>query len=209
MANEQEKIEDLLTELDNLEHPLYEYFDRIMRHKTRHFKIDLIYISAIDRSLALTFGFTTLIRSQNFQAAAHLVRLHLDNFLRLFAMTLVDDQDDFAQKFHSGVEIRKILDRDKEPMSDGYLKRKASQKHYWIDKVYTTTSGYVHLSRQHVMNSLRFVDPEKQLIEHTVGKTDRHVPDKARIDATECMMAITDCLLNLLQNWCSEREETP
>ena len=119
--------------------------------------------------------------------------------------TLVDDKEDFAQKFHSGTEIRKILDRDKELMTDSYLKRRATEKHNWIDKVYTTTSGYVHLSRQHVMNSLRFVDLEEQLIEHTVGKTDRHVPDKAKIDAIECMEAITECVLHEVANWCNKR----
>ena len=35
-------------------------------------------------------------------------------------MTLVDDKEDFAQKFHSGTEIRKILDRDKET-NDGRI----------------------------------------------------------------------------------------
>ena len=209
MTNNQDKIEALLTDLDNMDRPLNEYFDRIVKPGTGRFKSDLLCIGVIDRSLALTYGFTTLIRTLNFQAAAHLVRLHLDNYLRLSALFLVDDPETFAKYFHEGTKISEMTDRDKKPMTDRYLKEKASLNHQWIDKVYTTTSGYVHLSPQHVMNSVRIVDPEKQLIGYMVGKTDRNVPDKAKIDATECMLEITRCVMDLLEGWCRSKEKVP
>lgn len=70
-----------------------------------------IFIHAIfNRSLSIIFDYTSLIRQQNFIAAAPLIRLHIDTLLRLSASGYVNDPHDFAMQVMDGKRINKMKD---------------------------------------------------------------------------------------------------
>lgn len=62
------------------------------------YPLDFLSNAVIDRSLKLIFGFTTLLKDENFVAAAHIVRCHLDNIIRFSAFWIVNDPHDVATK---------------------------------------------------------------------------------------------------------------
>lgn len=107
----------------------------------------------LNRSLSLIYGFDTLLTSANFVGALHLVRPHLDNYLRLSASWLVENSHDFAKDFGEGMNIRNIKDRNGKKMTDAYVKEKATAEFPWIENLYNETSGFIHFINKHIMNA--------------------------------------------------------
>lgn len=85
------------------------------------FALDFLAVAAIKRSLSNCAAFTRLVRAQNYLAAASLVRLQLDTFLRLFASYLVNDPHEFAASVLGGTGVRKLKDRSGAPMTEKHL----------------------------------------------------------------------------------------
>ncbi|WP_208734739.1 hypothetical protein, partial [Corallococcus praedator] len=119
----------------------------------------------MNRTLSLIDGYITLTRGENFLAAAHLIRPNLDNYLRFHAAWLVSDPHDFAGRIMSGEHVRKMKDKTGAKMTDAYLVSTLKDEHDWLERVYEETSGFVHLSRQHVISSLRYSERDGGVIE--------------------------------------------
>jgi hypothetical protein len=94
-----------------------------------------------------------------------------------------------------------LKDREGKKMTDRYLVDKMSIEHPWMQKVYETTSGYVHLSNTHIFNSSRLKDFEKGIIAFSISEQDRWLTDDAKLEATECMIEITEILYSYLAGW--------
>jgi hypothetical protein len=157
------------------------------------------YISGIlSRGLSLIYGFETLMRSSNFISASHLVRPHLDNYLRLYAAWIVDDPHEFTRKIWSGEAVRKLKDRDGQKMTDMYLKDKAKRDHPWIEDVYNETSAFIHFSHKHIKNATTLKSMEDRTLSTFVGKTDNNVSDESRLEAVICMIKICNCISELV-----------
>jgi len=165
------------------------------------FPLDMLEVGVINRSLSLLTGFATLIRTDNYIAAAHLARPHLDNFLRFYASWLVDNPHDFAMDIFRGIRIDKMKDRDGNLLRDSYLVEVASKEYPWMQNVYKQASGFIHLSRKHVFTSTSIKDKEESTVEFRIGKQDKYVPEESKIEAVECMIEITKCIIKLLEGW--------
>lgn len=161
------------------------------------------YISGIiTRSLSLIYGTVTLLDSKNFMAAAHLTRLHLDNYLRLFAAYISPNPNDFAMQVMDGVQVDKLLDRDKKPMKDWYLREKASKINPWVNDVYKETSGYIHFSRKHIFSATQVSKTESMVIQTYLSKYDHeNVTMSNRIEAVFGMVEISNCILQYIEGW--------
>ncbi len=160
------------------------------------------YISGIlNRSLSLIYGFETLLSSANFLSAAHLVRPHLDNFLRLFAAWLVSDSHIFATNVWKGDIIRKMKDRDGKFMTDSYLKDKATEDYPWIANVYEATSGFIHFSKKHITNATRLNDEQEATFTTFIGKVDNNVSYESKLEATIGMIEISNCIAKQVYGW--------
>ncbi len=101
-----------LAHLESSEEAFKDLSKQMMEPGQDLFPLDMLAIGVINRSLSLLTGFATLIRANNYIAAAHLTRPHLDNFLRFYAAWLVDKPHDFAMDVMKGVRIDKLKDKD-------------------------------------------------------------------------------------------------
>ncbi len=128
------EIEDELLVLENQERIIFDRAKQMLSADL--FSLDLLAVAALDRSLHLIFGFTNLIRAENFIAAAHLVRCHLDNLLRLSAAWLVDDPHDFASKILDGIRVDELVDQKGHRLKDWYLRDKLNEEYPWVKNVY-------------------------------------------------------------------------
>ena len=170
------------------------------------YPVDMLAIGVINRSLSLTYGFSTLIKSKNYIAAAHLVRPHLDNYLRFYAVWLVDNPHDFASLVLKGERIDKLKDKKGKYLRDSYLVEIATKEYPWMANVYTVTSGFIHLSKKHVFTSTKLKNSKERTAEFLVSKTDKYVPKESIIEGIECMTEISYCILNLLLGWTETKE---
>ncbi|WP_293299908.1 hypothetical protein [Pedobacter sp. UBA4863] len=159
------------------------------------------YISGVlNRSLSLIFGFETLIATSNYLSAAHLVRPHLDNYLRLSAAWLVNEPHTFATEVWKGGIIRKMKDRNGKLMTDAYLKEMAAVDHPWISDLYDGTSGFIHFSDKHIANATS-VSQEDSTLTTFIGKIDNKVSHRSRIEATIAMIEISNCIAKMVYGW--------
>jgi hypothetical protein len=195
-------LESVLLELENFER---KYFDlgKLMFEPGRVYlySMDILASAIMDRSLSLIYGFTSLIRANNFTCAAPLVRMHLDNVLRLYAAYISDDCQNFAMKVFEGVHIRNLKDRDGFKMTDKYLIDKLSKDYQWMTEVYAKTSGYIHLSNTHIFNSSRINGSKERAIAFTISREDRWLTEESKLEATNCMLEISQILFDYLSGW--------
>lgn len=112
-------------------------------------KINHYIMSIANRAIFLNRGFVTLAESNNYQTAISLMRLQLDNCLRLYAMSLYNNSGEFYKKVIGGEQIRKLKDRDGNKMTDSYLVTKIDKIFPQFKSMYEKLSGHIHFSTEH------------------------------------------------------------
>lgn len=165
------------------------------------YALDYYILGILNRSSSLIFGFETLINSSNFISAAHLVRPHLDNYLRLLAAWLVEEPHAFAKDVWMGSTIRNIKDRSGKKMTDAYLKEKASEELHWIENVYNETSGFVHFSNKHILNATTLASEKENTFKTFIGKTDNKVSYHSKLEAVIVMIEISNAILDRIYGY--------
>ena len=96
-------ISNALEHLGKYREKHFEMGDRvILADGGNLYPFDILVVATLNRSLCLLKGFIELIQARNFVAAAPLIRLQLDNSLRLSAATLVSDPHEFAMNVLKG-----------------------------------------------------------------------------------------------------------
>jgi hypothetical protein len=173
------------------------------------YKLDLLAIAVLDRSLALLRGFCDLVERRNMIAAAPLLRCQVDNGLRFFASTLVDDPHEFAVQVHRGTAIGRLKDRSGELMRDGYLVNKLTAEVPWVKSLYQRASGYVHLSEQHMFNTVGIPDNEGMTTIGITGHDGSVWTEQRYLEAIEAFNYSTSLVLELVEQWSQARGPQP
>lgn len=196
----------LIKTLDSQDQKFKDLAFRMMNAGNGIYPVDLLAVGVINRSMSLIFGFTTLIKSNNFIAATHLVRPYLDTYLRFYAVWLVENPHDFAKEVLSGKQVDKLKDRNNVFLKDSHIVEMASKNYSWVKKVYKTSSGFIHLSHKHVFTSTTITGENSQMAEFKFSRNDKYVPDESIIESLECMLEITNCIFELLIGWSETKD---
>ena len=106
--------------------------------------------SIINRAIALNRGYKLLVDNKNYITAIPLLRLQVDNCLRLFALSLVSDRKHFYEEVLKGTHIRNLTDAEGKKMNDDYLVTKIDALYPKFKELYKNTSGFVHFSNEHL-----------------------------------------------------------
>ena len=176
--------------------------DMMQAHGGAIYEFDFLVCAAINRSVALSAGFRTMIRDQNFISAGALLRLQLDTAFRVFAGFIVDKPHEFAVSVLEGKHIRNMKDRNGQRMTDHYLVSQLVKEYPWIELVYENTSGYVHLSDKHFFNTFDYADREKRSgYVLKIGSGDIDFPDEIYLEAISAFRASTQILMRYVNGW--------
>ena len=159
-------------------------------------------LTVLNRSLSLVYGFTSLVRTNNFVSAAPLVRVQIDNLLRFRAAFISNDVDAFVSEFTEGKHIRHLKDKSGNNMTDAYLRKTFSQSYDWLNELYERTSGYIHLSNVHMIHmiSVEPIDEETANGYFYVGADEKFVSDEEYLEAVEAMIRVTYFLLESISD---------
>ncbi|WP_299758957.1 hypothetical protein [uncultured Pontibacter sp.] len=194
-----EEVEGHLRSLELLESKVKHSAKVLMQSGKGIYDLDFLANAALNRTLSTINGFLLLTRANNFNCAAHLIRIHLDTFLRFAAAWLVDNPHEFARNILEGKKVSAMKDRAGVYMLDRNLKEKLSQLYPWVEKVYDEASGYIHLSDKHIFNSSALKDGGT--LAFSISSEDRFVSDASRIEATELMIEITNCICHFANEY--------
>lgn len=197
-------LEEEIKKLESKENQLLEIAKKL--NSGNFYPLDFLSNAVINRSLKLIFGFTTLLKDENFIAASHLVRCHLDNIIRFSASWIVNDPHDFATKVIDGIKIDSLTDKNGKLMKDWYLRNLLNEEHPWITNVYKQSSGYIHFSNKHIFNSIQSVESKERIMQFSFSKKDNDIDENLKIEAIQCMGEITEILLDYLNGWYYTKE---
>ncbi|PSK90833.1 hypothetical protein [Taibaiella chishuiensis] len=174
---------------------------QMMTPGSKTYPLDLYITGILSRASSLIYGFETLITSANYLAAAHLVRPHLDNYLRLLAGWLVENPHDFANRVWNGEPVRKMKDKNGKLMTDTYLKDRAVLEFPWMKDVYEETSGFIHFSNKHIMNATSVSSKKENTLNTCISKTDYNISNQSKLEAIICMIEISNCIAHRVSGW--------
>lgn len=174
----EEDLEKVFEGLLGLEKEIKSEIKKIFENETKRgrlYKGSHFLFSIANRAIALNRGYYILAKANNYVTAISLIRLQIDNCLRLYAMTLVEDPRDFYEKVLGGSEIRNLLDRDGNKMTDNYLVTKLDSLYPKFKLLYKNTSGFVHFSNEHMFlnNAVTDVDENSFKLRTSIGDIDR------------------------------------
>lgn len=190
-----------LAKLSTLANKQPEIWLRMLKaYEGKFYPVDLLAVGALKRSAALCSGFSRMIGDRNFTCAASLLRLQLDNALRFFATFLVKDPHGFALAVIDGTPVRKLPDKSGTKMTDRHLVKKLSKLYPWVDPVYETTCGYIHLSERHFYGAIESVS-EDQAITIIMSRDDNHISESSFVEATEAFCAATEIFHKYIEGW--------
>ncbi|MBQ9682623.1 MAG: hypothetical protein IJV35_05060 [Neisseriaceae bacterium] len=145
---------------------------------------DLYFYGLLDRNMHLARGFISVLKERNLTCVGALLRLQLDNCMRLYAIHIAENQQEVINYVLEGKSIRNLKDKNGKKMVDAYLKKQLNQYDNQFSKIYDETSGFIHFSGKAVYQSI--IDMEDNKISVQIG---RELPEKFNTTLIECSAA--------------------
>jgi hypothetical protein len=165
------------------------------------FPADLIAAGAIQRSLMISKGFLSMVGQSNYLCAGALLRLQLDNVMRLYAASLFPSGSDTLWAFLNDQPLSRLKAPDGRPLTDRELCTRVGKIYPWLPPVYERTSGFVHFSRPAIM-SVVSVARKGRTLRLGVGKGFRRPwPRVSKLEAVQAFRAATDAVLEMVHAW--------
>lgn len=205
-----------------MDEPVRESVSRLRAHRDRHYEtgkalfgpspgdiyeLDFFFTGALKRSYCLLRGFCDLIESQNFVAAAPLIRLQLDNCFRTAAAGWAENPHLFASEVLGGTPIRNLKDNESKKMTDRHLIDRLAREWPWVKDIYSETSGFIHLSEKHIFNALTITSEERREAQITISDYDEFIPSNAYLVAVDAFARITDLFLGFVNAYADVRRQ--
>jgi hypothetical protein len=195
-------VETALAKLVSLEEAQANIWLRMLRaYRGALYPLDLLAIGALNRSAAQCAGFRNLVRSRNCICAASILRLQLDTALRFYAAFLVANPHTFASAVLKGTPVKRLKDKTGNPLHDTYLVSCLSKQYPWVAKVYQKTSGYIHLSEQHIFQAIESVEEQERVIKIKMSAEDKELPEQTYVEAVEAFCSATKVFHHYVEGW--------
>ncbi len=153
-------------------------------------KEDLYYCASIDRCLNLIDGFVYMVRERNLTCAGALLRLEMDNCMRIYAAFIAEDKEAVIDCMINGNRINKQKSKDGKKLEDTYLKQELSKYDSRFEAVYNQANGYIHLSSKAFYQTV--VSLENYHLNLQIG---RPLPEKRNPVLIEC----TDAFIHFVK----------
>jgi hypothetical protein len=167
---------------------------------------DLLMWSFGQRSFALLDGFLCSFDSWNLLVAAPLVRLQIDNLVKLSYAATCPNMDALTQALLGGQEFRTMTDVEGKRLTDRRLVELAAPMHAWLEPVYERACGWVHLSPLHLFLGTQAHDGQ------ITGRIPLHpdvLPQQLLEEVLGAMRQATEELLTCLRAWADHKASLP
>jgi hypothetical protein len=168
------------------------------------FHVDLVVVGAVQRSLSLIDGFTSLVEARNALTAIPLVRLQIDSVIRIYACWLVKDPAEVAKALLDDKPLSKVQSADGKSLTDRTLYEAAAEHYAWMPVVYQQTSGFVHLSVRHISAPITKTSDSGEL-EMRIGPG-RTWTEQDILEALEAFRQATLALIHLCWSWLQTKQ---
>jgi len=171
------------------------------------FPCDALACTALSRAFNLVSGFALLVRADNYQCAAGLLRFQLDNVLRFFGITTCSDPHGIASDVLQGKSLSTIKHDSGREMRDAYLVELLGAQNPWLRDTYNMLSGFIHLSERHFQHMLmQSVQTPDGIRKFRISSNDNYVPLEHKVNLACTFSKVTRGVVQLVQEWTVARE---
>lgn len=162
--------------------------------------VETLMAVALQRSRHLLEAYVPLMAQRNVTAASALIRMQLDSVMRVNACFLVADPLSLWDVMKADRKWSSVKDVVGEPLTDGYLHKKLSERFSWVSDTYQRMSGYVHLSRPHLEAATAGYESflGMQIVHGGAGS---RVTDEQILENAALFMKATAALLKLCEEY--------
>lgn len=200
-----EYLNNILDQISGFENEFIKSSERIMKAgNNKLFTLDFVALSINNRAISLIKGYLILAKEDNYLTAVSLIRLQLDNALRFFASTLVENSSDFAEHFIDGKAIRDYTDIDGKKLTDNYLAKKLEKYFSGIKEIYEKTCGYIHFSDRHFFPTITREKRKNMSMQVVIGGSGNFTTDE-KLDFSKTMLEVSKIVLIVVEQWKHEK----
>ena len=170
------------------------------------FPCDVLAYAVLERSLNLIKGFRLILENGGYSSAIGLLRMQLDNILRFNGIVMAEAPHDVANKVIHGTSLSKIKDRTGELMRDARLVQMLQQNNPWVKDVYDLASGYIHLSKEHILQfTSRCPLKPDGTREFCIGDEENHIPQGHKDSLVEGFIIVSRGVPRIVTEWSKVR----
>ena len=154
--------------------------------------------SAINRAVNINRGFTTLTKDDNYSCAIPLMRLMIDNCMRFWGISLVDDKHDYIRVWGSGEKISTIKDRNGKKLTDKHLSECFALLYRGVDKTYNDACAFVHFSEQNLYITAKVDKQKERRVDLRIYGYD-HFPETTKNNIDKWMLYLNNVLIDTIR----------
>jgi hypothetical protein len=154
--------------------------------------------SAINRAMNINRGFTTLTKDDNYSCAIPLMRLMIDNCMRFWGISLVDDKHDYIRVWGSGEKISTIKDRNGKKLTDKHLSECFALLYRGVDKTYNDACAFVHFSEQNLYITAKVDKQKERRVDLRIDGYD-HFPETTKNNIDKWMLYLNNVLIDTIR----------
>lgn len=152
----------------------------------------------IDRAMNVNRGFITLTKDDNYACAIPLMRMMIDNCLRLWGISLVDDTHKYIMTWGKGEKIRSLKDKNGNKLTDKYLSENFGLLYRGVAKTYNDASSFVHLSEQSLYMTAKMGNGERRVNLRVDGYDT--FSDEVKCNINKWMLYFNNVLVDLIKS---------
>jgi hypothetical protein len=162
---------------------------------------DLFIVAIAQRSIDIIEAYKHVIDSWNITCAGPLIRMQLDNLLRLVYISKIKNSDELTLEILNGKSFYDFRDSDGKKLTDSRLRQYAKENYPWVDDIYKKASQFVHFSELHMRLPIEESN-EENTIAFSIRKPSSDKVSKKDIESYfEIMIMITQEILRYIVSW--------
>lgn len=164
-----------------------------------HFQYNIFLSCVLDRALSVNKGYLSLTDSNNYFCAVAMLRMQIENCIRLYGMTLVVDDSKYIFDWMTGEKISKFQDvNTHKSLSDSYIASLLENKYKNIAAMYKEACGFVHFSKRQLYDTAK-VKSGTRTVNLKVSETDA-LKDEEKKNIDRCMLNVNNILIDIVKN---------
>lgn len=169
---------------------------------------DQFVITILNRSANLVDGMIALTERWNAVCATALLRLQIDNLLRLYYVaSMQEERVNILKQWREGKRWDKIKNPKGDRLTDKFMLLHAQTSYGWLVVMYERTCKHIHLSTSHYGHLIRAYDPKRDVAKMQMGIGSEHWSEELIGEFLYDVGNVTDAILKIILGWIESKKK--
>lgn len=162
---------------------------------------DFVIFGFLKRSLDIMDGLIVMIKRRNFTVAGALIRMQLDNVLKMNYLEQIQFDFQVSYEIFAGKRFNEIKDSHGQRLTDRRLREYAKAKIPQVDEIYEQTSKLIHYNIKSFFIATQPIDVESREIEIYIGVGNPNLKETHILEILDAAIFLTGQILRITESW--------